>query len=499
MTEEQYRKLCKFCDDIIFAEKTMVELFAVSFLHILREHPVFLTRYEHLFRNESGYKKYARLWKNSLKNKITLAYRLLKSIINVEKSCLQFSVNVPQKVDILFVSHLLNESWAGEDIYFGDLPKKLAQEGYSVAIAYVNHTGVSGKTLLKKIDSKEVGIVVIQDAQGFWKEIKLYCKLKKVSIHWKKKLKENNSHFYANLLRHAISDLESYSTVKNLTIAEQVLRVSESLHARAIITTYEGHAWERVVFKLIHSRLSKILCIGYVHAAVFRLQHSIARIMPSGYDPDIILTCGSVAKKQLEEKINSKRDIKILGSSRIFRQNKSTFSSFKNKKDICLVIPEGIVSEYLILLNFSMKCAALNPQYTFVIRGHPLLQGKLLKLEKGNKVIPNFKVSTKSLDDDIHDAKWALYRGSTAIIQSVLGGLMPIYIEISNEMTIDPLYQMQSHRPTISTPSMFNEVLDGSYGANDRLLLMQYCLDFYEPFSVEAVKEILKKNQTPII
>ena len=494
MTEEEYRKLCKFCDDIIFAEETEVEHFAVSFLHILREHPVFLRRYEHLFRHESAYKKYARLWKSSLHNKIALAYRLLKSICNTEKSCLRVSANVPPKVEILFVSHLLNKSSTGEDIYFGDLPQKLAREGYSVAIAYLNHTGVSGKKLLKQINSKEVGIIVIQEDRGFWEEIKLYCKLKKASHHWKKQLKENNSPFHTNLLRHAISDLRSNSTVKNLRIAEQVLKVSESLHTRALITTFEGHSWERVVFKLIHSRLPKILCIGYVHAAVFRLQHSIARNMPYGYDPDVILTSGKVAKKQLEEKINSNLDIKVLGSSRIFRENESTFSSYKNKKDVCLVIPEGILSEYLIMLNFSMKCAALYPQFTFVIRRHPLLQGKLLRLEQGIKAIPNFKVSIKSLNDDIHDAKWALYRGSTAIIQTVLGGLTPIYIEVSNEMTIDPLYQMQSHRPAISTPSMFNTALDGKYGANDRQLLTQYCLDFYEPFSVETVREILNKN-----
>jgi hypothetical protein len=293
--------------------------------------------------------------------------------------------------------------------------------------------------------------------------------------------------------------LESHSTVKNLRIAEQVLKISKSLHITALIATYEGHAWERVVFKLIHSRLFKILSIGYVHAAVFRLQHSITRNMPCGYDPDLLLTGGSVAKKQLEEKLESNRPIKILGSSRIFKQNQSAFSSYKNKKNICLIIPEGIVSEYLILLDFSMKCAILYPQYTFVIRRHPLLQGKLLRLERINKTIPNFKVSTKSLDDDIHDAKWALYRGSTAIIQSVLGGLTPIYVEISNEMTVDPLYQMKSHRPAIHTPSELKGVLDGRYVDNDRLLLMQYCLDFYEPFNVETINAILKNHMAQII
>jgi hypothetical protein len=479
MTEEEYKKLCNYCDLMLFAEESVVERFAVSFLHILREHPVFLSRYEHFFRGESCSKNFTRLCVNSLRNKITLGYRLLKSIINTEKSWFEASVDLPLKADILFVSHLLNESRVSEDIYFGDLPKKLAQAGYSVVIAYINHTGISGKKLLQKIDNKNVGIAVIPETLSFWGEIRLYYRLKRSSHNWKKELKvirERKPSIYINILKQAICEMDSHSTVKNLRIADQVSKIAESLRTKVVITTYEGHAWERIVFKWIHGMSSKIICIGYVHAAVFRLHYSIARSIPWGYDPDVILTGGRIAKKQLEKKINSNLPIKVLGSSRIFRQNEGVFPECGNKKNICLVIPEGIWSEYLILLDFSIRCAHLCPKYDFIIRRHPLIQGKSLTIEQAKlvKAPANLKLSTRSLNDDIHDAKWALYRGSTAIIQSVLGGLMPIYLELPSEMSIDPLHEMKSNRPAIATPIDFKVLTeaDNKYNSDKKLLIM---------------------------
>ena len=501
MTEEEYKNLCKYCDSILLAEDITVEQSAVSFLHILREHPVFLSSYEHFFRSENRTKFFSVMYVNSLKNKIALGYRLLKSIVYFNTSWLETAINLPLRADILFVSHLLNESRIGEDIYFGDLPKKLAQEGYSVVIAYINHTGISGKKLLENIDSKDVGIAVIPETLSFWGELRLYCRLKKSSLNWKKKLKEQKTGLYKNILKYAISDLDSHSTAKNLKIGHQVANISESLNAKAVIVTYEGHAWERVVFQEIHSKPSKILCLGYIHAAVFRLQHSILRNMPRPYEPDMLLTGGSVAKKQLENKMSLRHlPILVLGSSRTLIQNKigKAFPEYENNKNICLIIPEGIWEEYDTLLNFSIKCAHLCPRINFVIRRHPLMQGKSRKIDQAklDSAPSNFAVSTKPLNEDIQASKWAIYRGSTAIIQSVIGGLVPIYIELAGEMIIDPLYEVAGNRASLATPwdfKLFTESKDW-YDEKRKSILIKYCLDFYEPFKPRVLKEIIDKH-----
>jgi hypothetical protein len=42
MEEGQYREICKTCDEILMDDSSGIACTAIPFLHIIREHPVFL-------------------------------------------------------------------------------------------------------------------------------------------------------------------------------------------------------------------------------------------------------------------------------------------------------------------------------------------------------------------------------------------------------------------------------------------------------------------------
>ena len=160
-----------------------------------------------------------------------------------------------------------------------------------------------------------------------------------------------------------------------------------------------------------------------------------------------------------------------------------------------MIIPEGITSEFNFLFNFAIECAALNPKINFIIRRHPLLQGKELPIELARplKRLTNIDISNKSLDEDIDLAKWCMYRGSTAVIQSVIGGVTPIYIGIAGEMIIDPLYELASYRQAITRPCDFKRLVEATneYNVEKKLFAMNYCSDFYKPFDIEMLKKVI--------
>ena len=49
MNKNEYIKLCNSCDEILTSPMSTLERVAIPWLHVIREHPVFLQRYEHLF------------------------------------------------------------------------------------------------------------------------------------------------------------------------------------------------------------------------------------------------------------------------------------------------------------------------------------------------------------------------------------------------------------------------------------------------------------------
>ncbi len=68
-----------------------------------------------------------------------------------------------------------------------------------------------------------------------------------------------------------------------------------------MITTYEGHAWEKVAFGAAKQSVQSIRCFGYQHSAVFEHQHAIKRPLNEKYNPDVVLTSGTISKDILKK------------------------------------------------------------------------------------------------------------------------------------------------------------------------------------------------------
>ena len=141
-------------------------------------------------------------------------------------------------------------------------------------------------------------------------------------------------------------------------------------------------------------------------------------------------------KLQKESEFNN---ISILGS--IKNPNNKIVIDFTSRAGACLFAPEGVIDEVL-MARFALKAANLMPKQLFVIRLHPVLsKAKVTKMIQNLGDIPkNFQLSEHTLSHDLERSNWVCYRGSTVVIQAILEGLRPIFLNLSeNIKDNDPL------------------------------------------------------------
>lgn len=479
MNENQYRRICEGCDQILLSEHSSIERVAIPWLHVVREHPFFLRHYEKLINQRPPLARlltYLRFYLCS----ITSFFGLLGRALWSDKEFPSDKNIKWTQTDFVFVSHLLQipHLISDVDFYFGTVPKELAAKNKTVLIVLINHTSVTGDALNNLIQISPIPRVVIPKTLSFKHEFLIWRQTVKEAGRLRSMTKREIDPLQRDILRTATIEATSCTTVSTLRISRVVGKIISECCADTLITTYEGHAWERVVYATARKVKPKIRCIGYQHAALLRLQHAARRSLGECYDPTQILTAGRVGLRQLEAaSMLPGVSFDILGSDRAIGLNVLPANAAS-----CLVLPEGIVAECKILFKFSLACAKAMPKMKFILRLHPILSVKQITQEVPilRQLPPNVEISTNSLVDDISRSAFVLYRGSTAVIPAAASGVTPIYLIQPGELTIDPLYEISEQHPSVENVTQFIDALKKNKWT---LASRNYCNEFYLPIN----------------
>ncbi|MEI6638432.1 MAG: hypothetical protein WCL46_01855 [Chlorobium sp.] len=499
MNEKQYLELCETCDSILMRSDSTVERVAISWLHIIREHPVFLEQYRDIFNTDAPSKGFLKKWLLVLRGKLRWYDQVIKAIFSDGRPWFG-AEQLFGEVDVLFVSHLINQGHSGQeaDFYFGEMPAKLTEYGYSVLVVLINHTDQTASDFKNKWDNCIVPRVILSKTLDLRSEIATHKKLKKEATLLHKIAKQTVSGLSKRVINRASIEALASGTHSNMRVAKQLTSLVTRFKPKLFIITHEGHAWERLVFSAARqAAYSDVKCIGYQHAVLFRLQHAIRRKLSPVYNPHHILTSGSVGKDVLESSPKLKGiPISILGSNRTYEKSKTCAdTTTKSNKATCLVLPEGILSECNLLFEFSLACAKATPHLQFIWRLHPIITLKSLLAQNPvlHNLPPNILLSTESLEQDIMNSQWALYRGTTAIIPAIIAGIRPIYFHLKGEISIDPLYEMNNWRKNVLTISEFIDVINEniSFFEKERIDAERYCERFFLPLDGKKIIHLM--------
>jgi hypothetical protein len=484
VNESQYQTLSKNCDQVLRGYGANICTIAIGWLHVLNEHPVNLSKYKSSFARS--------LFGGLLIRLRSAAFTLLKALKS-KKTTKGWSTSsrVTGEIDFLLISHLLNENQLGvdNDFYFGALGEELQNIGKKCAILLINQTGKYDINIINRWEKKSVPRIMFDETISFLQEIQLRRELGAEARRLRKLKYKTPGAADIDICKQASYEAMSSLSISNLRFYSQMKSLVKDLRPKFVLATYEGHAWERMAFAAARTFNSDTLCIGYQHTILFPKQHAIKRTLGINFDPNIVIGAGNGSIKSLMDGCSlDSRVFKVYGTHR-FNQDIITQQEMYSKKNpsTCLVIPDGIIEECILIFRFALQAAKLNKKIKFIFRMHPVLSfDQIIKSDnKFNNLPSNIELSNLSIEEDFRRARWALYRGSSAIIHAVMYGIRPFYIAMPEELSIDPIYKLNNWRIKVSRPQQLNSYIDSDLERSDIELLDEsneaigYCREYF--------------------
>lgn len=422
--------LSQACDALLREAGADPLRMAVPLLHFRSAHPEALQAYDttaHPQGRAEGLRRLAALLRDQL------AGALVSPGI---ESC-------PANADVLFISHLTTAAQAGnaeQDAYFGDLPRRLVDAGMKPVVALIDHSagGIPARSWNAGGEAgRGVPRILLSRRLGREAEIAGARQLRAVA----KDLLGGCDH--AGLRRLAARQAGTGAARQVLRIAEQVASLVARLQPRALVFTYEGHAWERLAMHRAREMRPALRCIAVHHAILAPMQHAMLRRYGPTFDPDVILAAGRPAGDWLRSAVSlADLPVDILGSPRVTKQTHEVPAG--GHGSCCLFLPEGLPGESLLLARAAHALGRQRPDLQCVIRLHPLMSREALVALAPDLGSPPENVEwappDRSIDADTAAARWAVYRGSSAILAALADGVEPVYFGAEDpELRIDPM------------------------------------------------------------
>lgn len=485
MKEILFKKFCRISDELLLDKNATKATIAIRSLHIIKNHPDYL----YTTNNKSFFWILKYLVANFF---FAILYNLR---FKLDKKKIKF-----QNKSTILISHLVNKDfiYKKNDFYYGNLQQLFKKKKISSFKIFCNHTKINSSLINNSLAKKN--IIIFEKYLDLRNEYKLFKEQLLEFFRLIKIYKNTNNLFKKKVVKQAIISLFDKETLFALKTSHQLDFYLQKINPKTLICTYEGYSWERLCFQKAKNFSKKITCIGYQHTPVLNSNYSIKRNIKRNYDPDIILCTSKQSYKQIKDsKKIIKNNVFHLGNLKNINLKKGSMNKLNKNKLSFLVIPEGTISECTNLFNFSIKSAYKKKSFRFILRTHPIVDineiFKILKIEK-KKLPKNVIISkNKNILQDIKRTSFVLFRGSAAVLQSILGGNIPIYLKTKDDKNINPIQEFNNE---IKTVSNFEEldILSKSCASKKQKnlkLIENIKKNYYKKFNINKLIKIKNK------
>jgi hypothetical protein len=447
MTEQEYADFAAACDRLLRAPCTSLARLAVPALHFLNEHPSALAQYAPLLTDRSGGR-----FSNVPKAVIRAARGLTCSLVAPRLAAL------PQgPIDVVIVSHLLkpDQLHQGDDFYFGALQSHLRDLGVTSLLVLISHLKIARSG--QDTQSFPSPRIILPATVSLATEANIWRQCTAAGRALRREAASACNAADKRLAMLASRQVLSASTLTNLRMHAAVANICQAVNPRIVITTYEGTVAERLIWHAARTARRRPLCVGYQHAMVLERAHAIRRPVAApgiDCDPDVALTLGEIPHAALAASpgLKSVRFIEY-GSHR--NAALPVLPQPQHRPRRCLVLPDANHHECAILFDFALDCARHGPDISFVLRPHPMVDTRSLlrRLPQLQGLPRNVSISVdKPLEQEFAQARYCLYRGSSAAMHAVRAGIKPYYFARPGELPFDCLFELADWRETVTSP-----------------------------------------------
>ncbi|MDB5211062.1 MAG: hypothetical protein JWQ30_1889 [Sediminibacterium sp.] len=502
MDQKEFDRLTDTCSRILRRFSSDYAIVAIPWLHILNGHPNSIRQYAHAFKRRNFFSAAG----SFLYNLAYIFFKLLRSVILFRSNKINIDGELV-KSDVLFISHLVSLSLSEKDFYFATLPSHLyASTGSSATIGLIDHT--PSTRAIKIRSRKEAGDpqrVVFSKTMSFRSEFTFASQCFSSFFKLIGAAGKEEDKITKNIFREAAIHAMAPETLAALRIREHIRQLLEQTAATTLLFTWEGRSWERMGIHAAGSLNRSIRCLGYQHTILLASSKALTKSLGKEYDPDVIFTIGKKTAEVIRS-ANEFHDTPIIefGS---YRLSVSSIQYPGPKENVlqCLVTPEGLESECVLLFDFAIQLAERSPGMNFIFRNHPVLPYDMLakKYPRFVKLPVNCRLSDESdINEDFKRSDLLLYRGSSVCMYAVMLGLRPVYYALPGELSIDPLYQLKEWRFIVQNEHEFSAAVtdhrETPAGKKNEMYLAarSFCTDYLQvPDENFFYEHILIKNK----
>lgn len=400
--------------------------------------------------------------------------------------------------EVCFISHyvgIVNSKNQDYDFYYGKLFQELKKKKIKFSVILINHTEETLEEVSRKFAKSQINRLIVNNKYNIIKDLKIliyifyeFIVFRILNIHKPKKLK-NLSNLYSLDLKDFLSSRNTIKLTDNIKFILNKMKILKNL-----IITYEGHAFENVIFEYANKK--KIKSFGYFFSVIREYKNSIFYNLKKSYRPNTIFTSGTIVSKYLKENIKfNSENIFTLGSDKHFIKKIKIRKYFKKRKLKVLVCPEGLYSETIDMLELIKESLSKQNNIEYLFRMHPVIDKNIIKEKFNFKKIKFSK--NKNIFNDLNQCDVILYSGSSVSIQAINQGLVPIYYHKNKDLfSIDPVFQI--NELTIKNDIELNKLLNLILKNNKtiykkKLKVQKYCKDYFTELHSENLVKKLKR------
>jgi len=506
MERYNYQKWCYTADSFLQVPDVRVATVANPMFHILSDHPINTSLQRSLIENGRKYGEYDSKGGEHPNGYIRLITNLANRAFCTIRRASKF--NIPRG-DAIIISVLtsVDHLKVVDDFYFGQMQQLLRDRGAQAVVILINLTGTHYHQLpLDEAYRINPYRFVLPDFGDMVFESLNVVALMAESLRMLMEARRSKDQLKSAMLRNSSKPAAIPVILKNLRLFRQILELCNKIKPRFLITLFEGHAWERLAYKAAKMSSQKVLCVGYQHSVIRKGSHAIKRLFRSNsdFDPDMILTLGDITNRIMQKAFKDTHIPSLIyGTHRNIEDPTSKPIPLKNR-DV-LVLPEGLPEESVILIRFTLQCAATMPGTNFLLRCHPVFPIDRLNRELQQSLIHQKNISISDNADimeDYNKCGYLLYRGSSTAIYAVLHGLRPLYVDNGDGVDIDPLYTIPKWRKQVTSVKDVRAVMEAENDQSSAQILEEwyaaanYCRLYVKPVQTAALDAMLKVAYT---
>jgi hypothetical protein len=315
------------------------------------------------------------------------------------------------------------------DNYFGDLPVALCKDNSTAIISIC-----AGKQILFNKKSTIIPLESfshITDVLNAW--IKTISQSFLVTLE---RSKPNQDLFFYELSRFIKNkEIRSGSFFYNSFLSSSFQRLFFKLAPSTLIYPFENRSWEKSLLRSAY-KAHCLDTVGYQHSSITP-RHLSLKISKDQFNtkefPKRIITVGDITYNWLKKNSPMIANRLIIGGSLRKIQTKPPLPK---SRGILVAISSSFYEAKRMLLTLSEAAKAID--IPVIIRSHPTIDIEALynSLNWSQNVILS---KDRDLLQDIKDSHVIIYSSSTVAIEGMLSGRLPIFLNIGDCPSGDPL------------------------------------------------------------